>query len=164
MRAQAERAFAVHARLLHSHDRPVDTFDVRRQQHSTGRILRWLAAARPRQVHKILGITDADLFTPVLAFVFGEAQLDGAAAVVSTARLSAPEAAAPGAAPYRARLVKEAIHELGHTFGLIHCAHTACVMARSVNLAQVDAKNDLLCHDCRVRLREANRVGHEGHD
>jgi len=164
VRAQAERALGVHARLLHSPGRPVDTFDVYRQQHSTERILRWLDIARPRQAHKILGVSDADLFTPVLAFVFGEAQLGGAAAVVSTARLAAPEAVAHGAGPFRARLVKEAIHELGHTFGLIHCAHRTCVMARSANLAQVDAKDDLLCHDCLVRLREANHRGHGDHD
>ena len=50
--------------------------------------------------------------------------------------------------------MKECVHELGHTFGLLHCQPPTCVMARSVNLAQVDAKDPDLCHDCRIRYGE----------
>ena len=45
----------------------------------------WSAPADPDA--RVLGVTACDLFVPVLTFVFGEAQLDGNCAVVSTARL-----------------------------------------------------------------------------
>jgi archaemetzincin len=164
VRAQAERVYAVPVRIWAGHDRPADAFDARRNQHSSTRILAWLNAARPRQAHKILGITDVDLFIPILTFVYGEAQLDGTAAVVSTARLSANGGPPVALGLLRNRLIKECIHELGHTFGLIHCARTSCVMSRSMNLVHVDAKNDLLCHDCWIRYRELQQRGTQVHD
>jgi archaemetzincin len=110
---------------------------------------------------RLLGITDVDLFIPVLTFVFGEAQLEGPAAVVSVARLSHddPEVTA-------GRLSREAVHELGHTFGLRHCANLeggwrprACVMARSPSVRAVDAKGLRLCGDCRERYRLVQQDG-----
>ena len=72
-------------------------------------------------------MTDADLFIPVLTFVYGEAQLGGRAAVVSTARL-AVEQGRHDPALVAERIVKECVHELGHTFGLLHCDTPGCVM------------------------------------
>jgi archaemetzincin len=154
VRAHAEDTFALPVRSVRLWERPSDTFDARRNQHLSTRILRWLNAVRPGDAHKILGITDADLFIPILTFVYGEAQLDGPAAVVSTARLSSGVPVPNARAVLRSRLIKECIHELGHALGLIHCARSHCVMSRSVNLAHVDAKDDELCHDCRIRYRE----------
>jgi archaemetzincin len=98
---------------------------------------------------RLLGVTDVDLFIPVLTFVFGEAQLGQFAAVVSIARLR--DAATPSLVVDR--LAKEAVHEIGHTFGLVHCSSAACVMARSPGLSAVDRKTDRLCADCRVRYQ-----------
>lgn len=130
--------------------RPDGAYDARRQQHSSRVLLTWLIEHMPSPDAKVLGITDVDLFIPILTFVFGEAQLGGRAAVVSTARLAA-DAAPP---LVRARLLKEAAHEVGHTFGLLHCTRTTCAMARSPSVAAVDAKSHGLCPDCRLRLRE----------
>jgi archaemetzincin len=142
----------VPARVEEVAERPAAAFDPRRGQHSSTRILEWLEARRPDDAH-LLGLTDGDLFIPILTFVFGEARLRGAAAVVSTARL------VPGAAPalWRARLAKEAVHELGHTLGLLHCETLGCVMTRSSSVKDVDAKRPGPCSDCRARLREAER-------
>jgi len=164
VRSQAEDAFSVGVRCWHGHERPLDSFDPRRQQHSSTRILRWLLETRPRQNAKVVGITDVDLFIPILTFVYGEAQLGGSAAVVSTARLAPEDGFLADRELLRARAVKETIHELGHTFGLIHCARPSCVMARSVNLVHVDAKDDLLCHDCWIRYREIQQQGSDDHD
>lgn len=161
VRQQTEVVFDVSARVWHGHERPADSFDQRRQQHSSTKILKWLLETRPRQGRKIVGLTDVDLFIPILTFVYGEAQLGGAAAVVSTARLVPDNPFRPEPALLHSRVLKECIHELGHTFGLLHCAQPTCVMARSVNLVQVDAKEPTLCHDCRIRYGELRLQGRE---
>ena len=164
LRKQTEHVFHVHARAWLSHDRPIDSFDARRQQHSSTKILKWLLEAKPAHAVKVLGITDVDLFIPILTFVYGEAQLGGTAAVVSTARLLPDNGFRPDPELLAARVMKECIHELGHTFGLLHCPVPTCVMARSVNLVQVDAKESALCHDCQLRFGEIRRQGHEHHE
>ncbi len=133
--------------------RPPDTYDAMRRQHASRGVLAFLASQaaglEPGAGARLLGVTDVDLFIPVLTFVFGEAQLGRYAAVVSIARLQ--DAAVP--ALVTGRLAKEAIHEIGHAFGLVHCASATCVMARSPGLAAVDRKTDRLCADCRVRYQ-----------
>ncbi len=151
-RAHVERAFGWPATLVDGAERPTGTLDRRRGQHLSAGILRWMTAARPPGAAKVLAITDVDLFIPILTFVFGEAQLGGDVAVVSTARLGEPADRAPGIVTDR--LVKECIHELGHTFGLIHCADPRCAMARSASVAHVDAKRAALCATCRMKFRE----------
>jgi archaemetzincin len=153
VRAHVQRVFGLEASLWPGDDRPTDTYDVRRRQHASGRMLEWLLLNRPAGAVRTLGITDVDLFMPVLTFVYGEAQLNGAAAVVSTARLSAGQGAA-AARLLAARLAKESVHELGHTFGLLHCDAPRCVMRRSVNVIAIDTKATTLCDDCRTRLLE----------
>jgi len=146
-----QRAFGVPVRIHDDPSRPRDTLDARRRQHASGRMLKWLIEKAPPRV-KVLGITDVDLFIPILTFVFGEAQLGGTAAVVSTARLKEP-------LPVRdprivvERLAKEAIHELGHAMGLVHCATPDCAMGRSASVRDVDRKRGTLCDVCRAELR-----------
>ncbi len=153
--AHLGRVFGLPARLRTDSTRPLDSWDPRRRQHSSGAILRFLVEHRPPAATKVLGITDVDLFIPVLTYVFGEAQLGGAAAVVSTARLT--ERANPRL--LLARLAKESAHELGHTFGLLHCDADGCVMRRSPTLFDVDAKGTGLCPACRLRLGEPRPGG-----
>ncbi|MEO8587253.1 MAG: archaemetzincin family Zn-dependent metalloprotease [Acidobacteriota bacterium] len=153
VRAHVERVFRLQARLAVPASRPDEAFDASRNQHSSHRILLWLAAHRPRRAARLIGVTDEDLFIPVLTFVFGEAQLKGPVAVVSTARLLG--AGLPGeAARLPIRLRTEIIHELGHTFGLLHCRSPRCAMARSASLRDVDAKQPELCETCRALFLE----------
>ena len=155
-----ERVYRIHARLYRHADRPTHAFDPRRGQHSSTAILKWLVG-RPHPGGRMLALTDADLFIPVLTFVFGEAQLGGAAAIVSTARLSDETGVPRAPTVFVDRVVKECIHELGHTFGLIHCDTPGCVMTRSVNLLEVDAKRIALCELCEARYLELR--GKDGH-
>ncbi len=159
VRAHVERVFRFPARLELPAGRPIDAFDARRNQHASHRVLLWLASRRPQRAARVLGLTDADLFIPVLTFVFGEAQLRGHAAVVSTARLVG--AGLPGeSARLPVRLRTEAVHELGHTFGLLHCHDSLCAMARSSSLKDVDAKQPELCETCRALfLENADEIG-----
>jgi len=149
VRCQVEHEFAQPVVRWGSEDRPAGTLDVGRGQHSSREILRWLVTARPSHTDRVLGVTDVDLFIPVLTFVFGEAQLEGPAAVVSTLRL----AQGVSRTTATARLAKEGVHELGHTFGLVHCDLPTCVMTRSASVRAVDAKRAQLCPECRTRYR-----------
>ena len=156
----AEQVFRVHARPYRHSDRPTHAFDPKRGQHSSTAILKWLVG-RPHPGGRMLALTDADLFIPVLTFVYGEAQLGGAAAVVSTARLALDATGTREAATFTDRVVKECVHELGHTYGLLHCDTPRCVMTRSVNLLEVDAKRVALCEPCEARYRELrHKDGH----
>jgi archaemetzincin len=171
------REYARRAARVAIDGRPEGTYDVARRQHSSRVMLAWLAtlagSAEAGRHHwhgggpaeagrhddygiKLLGVTDVDLYIPVLTFVFGEAQLGRQTAVVSIARLREGGIAAQVAA----RLVKEAVHEVGHTFGLVHCTSPSCVMARSAGLAAVDRKTDRLCADCRIRYQELREQPH----
>jgi len=152
VRLHVERAFRVPAALWGDPARPEGTFDARRGQHHSGRLLEWLLRKGPAR-GRVLGVTDVDLFIPILTFVFGEAQLFGRAAVVSTARLSEPVLV--DRRVLWERLAKEAVHELGHALGLTHCSRPECAMARSAGLRDVDRKGGQLCADCRTLLSQA---------
>jgi archaemetzincin len=58
-----------------------------RSQYNSTWILSQILTLVPEEDCKILGVTSLDLYVPVLTFVFGEAQLDGRAALVSSFRL-----------------------------------------------------------------------------
>ena len=120
----------------------------RNQYHSTAIIQRLERAADPDA--RVLGVTACDLYVPVLTFVFGEAQLDGNCAVVSTARLKEEFSGLPRREElFLERLIKEAAHELGHTFGLRHCMDWRCVMASSHAVERLDVKGAEFCRACR---------------
>ena len=124
--------------------------DGRRGQYHSSAILQELErGADPSR--RVLGVTTCDLYVPVLTFVFGEAQLDGNCAVVSTARLAEQFYGMPRRDDLlRERLFKEAIHELGHTFGLRHCADWRCVMTSSHAVERLDVKTSDFCERCRT--------------
>jgi archaemetzincin len=95
---------------------------------------------------RILGVTSFDLYVPVLTFVFGEAQLDGNCAVVSSARLAEPFYGMPHRDDLlRDRHLKEAAHELGRTLGLRHSQDLRCVMASSHAVERLDLKTADSC-------------------
>ncbi len=158
VRRKVGAAFAVPTGLSAVNGPPADTLDARRRQRSSTKILRWMLERAPSGAGKRLGITDADLFIPALTFVFGEAQVGGRVGVVSMARLHFTydgQSLDPPAV--EARLVKECLHELGHTFGLVHCPDPACVMSRSNSLLDVDQKQPEFCRDCRLRLQDLQK-------
>lgn len=158
VRRSVAREYDRAVRVSLAAERPQDAFDARRNQHSSTRILAWLKD-RHEGAERVLGVTDVDLFIPILTFVFGEAQLSGRAAVVSTARLGDTPLIPGEPARIALRLQKEAVHELGHTYGLLHCADAHCAMARSPSLRHVDAKSPALCRTCRARTRELSENG-----
>lgn len=124
----------------------------RNQYHST-LILAQLLKYLPTNEGKIIGITSVDLYIPVLTFVFGESQLGGSGAVVSTYRLRNEYYGLPRDNDLLLqRTVKEAMHELGHAFGLIHCRDYECVMNSSTYVEDIDLKQDKFCQVCQKEL------------
>jgi len=123
--------------------------DERRGQHYSTAILQKLQEVADSSA-RVLGVTDRDLYVPVLTFVFGEAQLEGNCAVVSTARLHDEFYGMPPRQDVlRERLFKGAAHELGHTFGLRHCPDWSCVMSSSHGVELLDVKGAEFCRSCR---------------
>jgi archaemetzincin len=129
--------------------------DSRRKQWNSTLLLRQAAQARPAGALRLLALTAEDIFIPMLSFVFGQAQLGGRAALVSTARLRQEfHGFAEDRPLFSGRLIKEVVHEVGHTFGLTHCPDPSCSMSLSTTLVQTDKKSAELCPSCRLRLRD----------
>ncbi len=129
---------------------PHGAFDAKRGQFHAHALLGLALSVR---AERVLAVTDVDLYAGNLNFVFGVAQPSGAACVVSFFRLylDADEAR------FRGRALKEAMHELGHTFGLSHCADPGCVMWFSNTLEETDRKGPAYCPRCARTLRSARR-------
>jgi archaemetzincin len=137
-------------------------FDAARGQYNSTSILLHLRSAyphfRPGVKTKLLAVTSDDLFIPILTYVFGEAEVGGSVAVVSTFRLQ-PERYGLGtdAALFHRRLLTEAVHELGHEFGLIHCSEQDCAMHSSSSVEEIDLKGWRLCEACADELKKNQR-------
>lgn len=129
-------------------DLPLVYDSVRNQYNSSGLLLQLINDVPP-ETSKILGITGLDLFIPIFTFLFGEAQLNGVGALVSIHRLQNEFYGIPGDVELlKDRLLKESIHELGHTFGLIHCFTLRCVMNTSTYVEEIDQKSARFCTHC----------------
>ncbi len=128
--------------------------DQNRHQHHSTMILEQLAANTPPRAIRVVGIAQVDLFIPILTHVYGEAQLGGTACIVSTFRLNEGRSGMNISRKYIDRIVKETIHELGHTFNLRHCPEDTCIMHYCRNEEDVDRKSDQLCRYCKVMLED----------
>lgn len=132
---------------------PGDSYDAKRGQYKSVEIMKAVARTAPNDAARILGVTEGDLAIPTLTFVFGQAQLDGSVAIVSLARLRQEFYGLPGDDTLlHERVVKEVLHELGHTFGLTHCAEPACVMSLATHIGLVDSKDQRYCPRCGGQL------------
>jgi archaemetzincin len=140
---------------------PLTAYDpVRRQFLSTAILEAMLgerhiaAGTRARKAQKadrVLAVIDRDLYVPHLNFVFGTA--GGRGAVISLTRLRQSfYGCAEDEGLFRTRVLTEAVHELGHTFGLGHCPDPVCVMFFSNSLGDTDRKGPGFCPLCRARL------------
>jgi archaemetzincin len=133
---------------------PREAYDYKRKQYYSSLLLLIIREyLKNTDADKILGITTADLYVPQLNFVFGEAETKGKAAIISLHRLK-PEfyGGSTKQALFLERALKEAIHEIGHAFGLAHCPESTCVMSFSNTIAAVDTKKTKFCQKCSERL------------
>ncbi len=120
---------------------------VRNQFHSSEILARMRGSGR--EGVRRLGVMSEDLYIPILTFVFGEAEVGGSRAVVSFRRLRQEFYGLPAASGLeRNRLLKEAVHELGHTLELTHCEDYRCAMAPSHSVEWIDLKEAKFCESC----------------
>jgi archaemetzincin len=127
-------------------------FNIARRQYHTGTILAALLEQTPSSEGKVLGVTEVDLYIPVLTFVFGEAQLDGRAAVASMHRLRNSFYGLPRTR-ISLRTVRKIIPELGHTFNLntrqlLVVMHSSTMSRTSISRTPRFAASGQLRSDC----------------
>lgn len=149
------------------HDRPISAdgaYDPVRRQWDAGKLLRELdALPETRGARRVLGVTEADLFIPILTFVFGLGYLRSRVALVSVRRLHPAFYGLPAAPDLvLRRLEKAALHEIGHTGGLKHCDDRTCVMGVGNTAEAVDLKEASYCTACEARVDFGESRGVEG--
>jgi archaemetzincin len=130
-----------------------DFFDPGRRQYNGDRLLRVVDSMNSPETTKTIGLFTVDLFIPILTYIFGQAQLGGRTAIASLYRLNNERyGILTDGDSLLNRFEKEVIHELGHTFGLIHCHTPTCVMRASTYVEDIDQKDDHLCLKCRTEI------------
>jgi archaemetzincin len=103
----------------------------------------------PESIKKI-GLFKVDLFIPILTYIFGQAKFKGDTGVASIYRLkNEPYGIENDDVLAYNRFKKVIIHELGHTFGLVHCYVPNCVMRPSTYVEDIDQKTNHLCVNCK---------------
>jgi archaemetzincin len=128
---------------------PANAYDQRRGQYAGHGILVALSRQDTPGAERILGIVDADCYAPGLNFIFGQASLNGRDAFIALPRLRPSFYGQPeDETVFHERVLKEAVHELGHTYGLNHCPDPRCVMHFSNSLYDTDFKDVQFCPRC----------------
>ncbi|MEM2118976.1 MAG: archaemetzincin family Zn-dependent metalloprotease [Candidatus Bathyarchaeia archaeon] len=144
---------------------PRAAFDRKRRQYRSDLVLDAVesVALGNKAFSRVLGVVDFDLFAAPLNFVFGQARYVGKAALISMFRLRQEFYGRKEDVELLVeRGTKEAVHELGHTFGLEHCVNPFCVMYFSNSIFDTDRKQSLFCSKCQTRLwTSINSLGEE---
>jgi archaemetzincin len=149
LRVYISRTFKIQARIVKREINVDKVYDPVRNQYNSSYLLSQLIDNPPEDAARILGVCSFDLFIPILTFVFGEAQLEGIASIVSTKRLGEDfYGGKQDRHILMERLLKEATHELGHTFNLYHCHNPGCVMNSSTYVEDIDEKSARFCREC----------------
>lgn len=148
-----EREFSVPVKTREGYLDLSDYYDPARKQYNGNELLKEIETRFATETSKTLGIFNVDLYIPILTYIFGQAFLKGRSGIASIYRLSNERyGIKKDQTIFVDRIRKEVIHELGHTFGLIHCSNPTCVMRSSTYVEDIDQKNHLLCQKCKVDL------------
>jgi len=130
-------------------------YDPARRQYDGNRLIQFIHSEYGKNNRKTIGLFRVDLFIPVLTFIIGQAIYQGNAGVVSLFRLKNELYGLKiNENLLVERFIKEIIHELGHTFGLIHCISPTCVMRSSTYIEDVDQKEAHFCVKCREKIAQ----------
>jgi archaemetzincin len=138
------------AHILSPFQDPAYAYDQKRGQYNAAIILKALNSMPfDEGVDKVICVMDVDLFIPIFTHVLGEANEGGRYALASLYRLGKATDRLPASFDQIIeRLVKVAVHELGHLFNMAHCLNTQCLMHYSGNLADLDRTSLTFCDYC----------------
>jgi len=118
----------------------------------TSKVLR----AFPEDDGVLLAVTDYDLYKTSHRFIFGDGDDAQGVAAVSIHRLrSEYYGEEPDANLLFQRTLKEAVHQLGHAFGLKHCYNARCAMYNANSIFETDNKMPHFCEVCDRRMSRA---------
>lgn len=146
----AEKEFRIPVTIEENHVDLTSFYNPGRRQYDANRLLSFISENTVNESTKVIGLFRVDLYIPILTYIFGQAMLNGRSAVASVYRLrNEMYGLRKNEALLLSRTVKEVIHELGHTFGLIHCHTLTCVMRSSTYAEDIDQKSHQLCQRCR---------------
>lgn len=148
-----EHEFSLPVKIQDGHLDLSEFYDSARRQYDGNKLIKEIDFRFASDTVKILGIFNVDLFIPILTYIFGQAFLNGRAGIASIYRLNNERYGIKADKKiFVDRIRKEVIHELGHTFGLIHCKNPDCVMRSSTYVEDIDQKSHHLCNHCRLNL------------
>lgn len=147
--ANLQAILGLDTRIQQIRPEPTHAFLPRRGQYEAGKILHQLAAVPDGGKFK-LGMVNVDIYTPILTFVYGESQLGGKAALISTFRIQSQDSQKT----YN-RAAKIGVHEVGHLLGIVHCMAPDCLMGFSNSLAKLDSLPLRFCQACEYEARRS---------
>lgn len=125
---------------------PQHAFDQSRNQYLGDALLKALEQRDYVDADRVIGLVSADCYAPGLNFILGQARKPGRFAIVALPRLGRHLPRIENAAARRdERVLKVAIHELGHSLGFSHCASMTCVMRFANTVGEVDLTEARFC-------------------
>jgi archaemetzincin len=153
IRNDVEREFFQSVQTREGHIDISEFYNPNRNQYDGNLLLKEIEIRFSNDTQKTIGIFIVDIFIPIFTFIFGQAFLNGRSGIVSVYRLRNERYGLKYNEPvFLDRVRKEVMHELGHTFGLIHCSDPDCVMRSSNYVEEIDQKSSGLCQKCRAHL------------
>jgi archaemetzincin len=152
---ELEAFYKVPTHIYQGHPIPEGAHHPQRGQYNCYPILAFLRRLRAEHAAKTIGVTEVDLFVPILTYVFGEAEMGGHAAVMSTYRLARGQDRQPvSSGQLFNRAAKIAIHEVAHTFRLVHCKEDGCLMGSFPVVDRMDEGPIRFCRYCVTFLKD----------
>jgi archaemetzincin len=161
LRRFVEAAYGQPCKVMKAMDLPPSAFDPRRKQYNASELLSALRSHfflkrlfKPGIV-KAVGVTEKDIYTRQMNFIFGLATRGGKYCVISTCRFHQSFRGKPvNEKLLRRRTLKVLYHELGHNFGMPHCDRIQCAMCYHNSLPELDESYVWFCPDCTKKLEK----------
>lgn len=148
------RAFDVRVEAVPAIALPAEAYYAPRKRYRADQLLGFLEYLDIALKGRVVGVTMKDISATKGAVydwgVFGYGMAPGKVCVISAFRLRHGRASGE---LFLWRLERVALHELGHTFGLLHCDAPGCLMndARG-RIATVDGSTGRFCRACRRKI------------